>query len=523
MKDDVYNQFVLLNQLHRIRSAKVGSCDTLLKQIKSSKVTGSNYQISISLAQQLISYKFNSHLIYKLALSKMQNKKAIAPIPRKLLINFRLASFKISSVSTVINFFHDLLLVFRSFILLAKNLFGSRSRKLGDLIREKKSEGYTVVMLNPSFPKGDIYSEELEFNFINWHRKKLATKVCYIHFNEDYADTEIVFKNSKVSIIYAKKLEFNVNFNLLFKLFKNCILVFIRGGNKVPGKFFSILKIIDQVVLAEKIKMTTKDRLPEVIVFGDNHGVLQPYWTYSLQEKNVQIHYYFFSSYDSPIVVKNEDPRIDFWKLNSWPKIYCVDDYQARFIDSHKVSSKQQVIISGFPDFSDYPIQLDYLDRRFKMAVFDYEPILGHFGYSSINDCGYHTFLSNQLFIGLLYEMAKDLNIVMMHKPKRLYLDGQRDRNYSKYLKTLDTTFYRSIDPRVSPRRIIGWSDITISKPITSTAFIAKEELKKSIFFDPIGKVSQNDPALRDLTLFSNINDLSEYIKNQVLLKQSGR
>jgi polysaccharide biosynthesis PFTS motif protein len=523
MKADVYSQFVNSNQLYKVRSAKVQACSNLLGQINQSKITGTRYLISICIAQQLISYRFNSQMVSKLALSKVNNNNAMIALPKILLDSLRSNSFNMSWVSILMNYFYDFILILRSFLLAASNLFILKSNKLNKLIEEKKSEGYSVIMLNPSFPKGDIFSEETEFNFINWHSKKSQNKICYIHFDKNFKHSEIRYKNQKVSIIYVSKLKFSNSITKKIKVYKNCIALVINCGFKIPGKFISVFKIIDQIILSEQIRLTPLNRLPDNVIFSDSHGILKPYWANALQEKNVKIQYYFFSSYDSPTVIKDEDPRIDFWKLNTWPEIYCVDAYQASFIDFHKVSRNQKVQIAGFPDFNDYPIQLDNLDSRFRMLVFDYEPGISHFGYSSINDCGYYNYSSNLLFIKLLYELAKELNVVMMHKPKRVYLDSQRDSNYLKYVKSLDSNFYKNIDTRVSPRKIINVADIVISKPLTSTAFIAKESLKKSIYFDPIGKISKKDPALRGVPVLNDINMLRQFIEIQILAKGSDR
>lgn len=521
MNENIYSQFVNSNQLYNVRSVKIQACITLLERIKHSKIAGTDYLISIYSAQQLISYRFNSKMVSELALSKAHKKKAKIALPKILFDNFRSFSFNISKLSIVINFLFDLVLIARSLILAGLNILTVSSNKLSDIIEEKKREGYTIVVLNPSFPKGDIFSEETEFNFINWHKKRMINKVCYIHFDKNYKLDEILYRDGKVLITYAAKLKFDINFFKKIQLYKNCIITLIRSGRKIPGRFISILKIIDQVITSEQIKLTPLKKLPDIIIFSDSNGILKPYWVNALQEKNIKVQYYFFSSYDSPSIVIDEDPRIDFWKLNTWPEIYCVDNYQATFINSHKVSRDQKVLIAGFPDFTDYPIQFDNLDSRFRMLVFDYEPKIGHFGYNSTNDCGYYTYESNQLFINLLYELAKELNIVMMHKPKRLLSDSQWDSTYLKYIKSLDQNFYRSIDSRVAPRKIIDVSDIVISKPITSTGFIAKEALKESLYFDPIGKISKKDPALRNVQLFNDISILKQYIEIQILTKMS--
>jgi polysaccharide biosynthesis PFTS motif protein len=481
-------------------------------------MTGISYQIALINAQSSISYRFNSKMVKRLVLSAAKSKKVRLPIPRILWDNFREVNFKISKFSAVENFLFEALLILRSVLLMFKSTFGKDSINIQRVIAKKKSEGYSVVILNPKFPKGAIYSDKSEFNFITWHSKKIQGKVCYLHFNKNLNSDEKFLKNENIIVIYVNRMIFNVPFKDKFKLYGNLIRTIFNYSRIVPGKFISILKIIDQIVLYEKIQIIQKQSLPNFIIFSDSDGILKPFWVNALENRKIRIQYFFFSSYDSPSVILGEDPRTDFWKLNSWPEIHCVDSYQANFIETNRLTNYQQIYVSGFPDFTDYPFDMiqNEEDSRLRLLVFDYEPRIGHYGYSSINDCGYYSYESNIKFIRDLYELAKELNLIMFHKPKRIYADSDRDVIYTKFIKSLDTNLYKKIDPRVSPRKLIKQAHLVISKPITSTAFIAKTEKINSIFFDPIGKINPSDPALRSIPLFRSTKEIKDFLDNQI-------
>ena len=73
-----------------------------------------------------------------------------------------------------------------------------------------------------------------------------------------------------------------------------------------------------------------------------------------------------------------------------------------------------------------------------------------------------------------------------------------------------DTIFL--IDDKVSADRLIQSADIIVSKPFSTTALIAKNINKPSIFFDPTSMIWNLDPALRDIPILSNKTQLKSYI-----------
>ena len=73
---------------------------------------------------------------------------------------------------------------------------------------------------------------------------------------------------------------------------------------------------------------------------------------------------------------------------------------------------------------------------------------------------------------------------------------------------------YQAIDESFSAFSLIGLSVVVVSKPISTTAFIATEMGKTSIILDPTKNTQFDDPGLRNCKLaytadqlFQNIDD----------------
>ena len=71
-----------------------------------------------------------------------------------------------------------------------------------------------------------------------------------------------------------------------------------------------------------------------------------------------------------------------------------------------------------------------------------------------------------------------------------------------------------NIDPETSAFRLIQKSNIVISVPFTSTAFIADFFNKRSLFYDPKKLIYKDDRGLQDIPLLSGFEELLNYFKN---------
>jgi polysaccharide biosynthesis PFTS motif protein len=72
------------------------------------------------------------------------------------------------------------------------------------------------------------------------------------------------------------------------------------------------------------------------------------------------------------------------------------------------------------------------------------------------------------------------------------------------------------VDPEISAIRVIESSVAVISMPFTSTALIAKEMGKPSIYYDPSGLLQKDDRAAHGIAILSTRHDLETWLSHQV-------
>ena len=107
-------------------------------------------------------------------------------------------------------------------------------------------------------------------------------------------------------------------------------------------------------------------------------------------------------------------------------------------------------------------------------------------------------------------------DINMLHKIKRK--NQSTDKRYSsKVNQLIRESNYLEIDPRVDAMVVIQKTKACISLPFTSTALIAKQEGKPSVYYDPTGIIQKNDRAAHGIPVVSGINELRKWVESLVV------
>ena len=72
------------------------------------------------------------------------------------------------------------------------------------------------------------------------------------------------------------------------------------------------------------------------------------------------------------------------------------------------------------------------------------------------------------------------------------------------------------MDPDLSPIQVIENSIAVISMPFTSTALIARELGKPSVYYDPSGLLQKDDRAAHGIPILSGQKELKDWMSNLV-------
>lgn len=247
--------------------------------------------------------------------------------------------------------------------------------------------------------------------------------------------------------------------------------------------------------------------------FHNSNHIYRPLWTYAL-EVNSKIVFIFYSTNCETFKRIDGYPlQENCWNLVTWSNYLVWDEYQKSFLErnikfkNHLFSIK----IVGSIWFTDSTKELSDLPKPY-IAVFDIQPmrivryhLLGlSFDYYNSNNC--------IMFVDQIFKIAVKNNLTIVFKKKR-NIGSLADKKYENLINRLSKSKnFLIVDPDVSAHKVITNASAVISMPFTSTALIAKEYCKPSIYFDPTSYVQIDDRAAHGIPILNNTNLLGEWL-----------
>jgi polysaccharide biosynthesis PFTS motif protein len=291
-----------------------------------------------------------------------------------------------------------------------------------------------------------------------------------------------------------------------------CFLAFIEG---LRGNWWHAF-LLNQTALSAQLRSLPKPRLACEYLFHNSDWIYRPLWTYDAEQVGSKVSFYFYSTNVESIKISNSNSSIPYgWKAMSWPHYLVWDDRQADLVRM-SVGNGCKISIVGSIWFQSSAGEMPKINKP-SIAVFDVTPfrlsryiLLGNdsefyiptitnsFLYDLRNKIIQHQFI-------MLWKRKRNIGR-MAHPSYRQFVDGLTDSNYLK-----------SIEPSISAIRIIETSIAVISMPFTSTALIAREMGKPSVYYDPTGLLQKNDPAAHGIPLLSNTAELETWFSEEIL------
>ena len=167
-------------------------------------------------------------------------------------------------------------------------------------------------------------------------------------------------------------------------------------------------------------------------------------------------------------------------------------EQQKEYVKQYRKTAKFKIV--GSIPFSDNGLDILKHNSSMKIAVFDVTPTRPTFytqlGYAE--SPYWSTDLSFKFFSDIAC-LTSTNDTTIFRKKKRSVGAFFIDRGFIKKLnQLLDEMNIISIDPGISAHRIIKTCDLVISMPFTSTAIIAKEMGKPSIYYDALGVIEKD-------------------------------
>jgi len=278
--------------------------------------------------------------------------------------------------------------------------------------------------------------------------------------------------------------------------------------------------LMAEAVYAAQVRLSLKNKLAKEYLWHNSSWIYRPLWTYEAEKHGSRITVYFYSTSLEPFRRPYGYPRYNnSWEATSWPRYLVWDNYQADFL-VRSTKNDPDIRIVGPIWFQDSSVDID-IEREDIVAIFDVQPLRN----SLVNTLGveieYYTPSMAIAFLGDIYAILADCELIAAHKRKR-NIGRLAHPKYSKYLRTMGTQpFYYSVEPDTSALSLIRQSKAVISAPFTSTALIARDAGKPSVYYDPTGMIDKEDRGGHGITILSGVRELRDWVKTIAVVGSS--
>jgi polysaccharide biosynthesis PFTS motif protein len=271
--------------------------------------------------------------------------------------------------------------------------------------------------------------------------------------------------------------------------------------------------LLGEFAQAARIRLQPPGGLAAEYLFHSSDVVYRPCWTYEAENQGAGTAMYCYSTNSEPSVLPNGTTApLHSWQVMTWSRVLVWDRWQAAFI-SNASAGRVQPIVVGPIWFHSSPAELSDIQAR-SIALFDVQPQRNSRRPALITPHTCYTPAAVQAFLSDVVVVAGELGRQVLFKRKR-HAGPLVHRGYLRLVERLSVTGALSaIDPDISAVRVIDCSDVVISMPFTSTALLAREQGKHSVYYDPTGLIQPDDPAAHGVPVIRGIAQLRAWFRD---------
>jgi polysaccharide biosynthesis PFTS motif protein len=285
------------------------------------------------------------------------------------------------------------------------------------------------------------------------------------------------------------------------------------------GRWWHAL-MLPEAALAKKLQLLPTNSIASEYLFHNSNWIYRPLWTYEAEKKGASVLFYFYSTNCESFKEGNDYPPIGYgWSAMNWPRYLVWDEYQADFV-RRAVGIKANVNVVGPIWFESSVVSVQNITQN-AIAVFDVAP---HRASRYCLYCLKNNFYTPEVvrpFIENVNSVAKRLGILMMWKKKR-NIGSLEHPNYRRLTDQIALQRHVVlVEPDISATRIIESSLAVISMPFTSTAIIAREMGRPSIYYDPTGLLKSEDRASHGIPILSGCDELEAWLSIHIPIRNS--
>ena len=438
-------------------------------------------------------------IFYKELLRCIANKKSLRyPLPREL------QSIVINTEQIQVNKLSCSILWFGYSFLMWVYGFYNALKSMCYLLRKHKKLGRYIYFhdLVPS----SIPSDNKSHTIVNWyfHWKNRANNIDTIghsirnspHTNYSRTDIKRIDEVPYLNGIQIIKYYFWFILLLTYSLF-----VFLF--NPYPAI------MLNESIKLMRARLAKKNQLGRDYIFNVSNAYYRPLWTYEVEIKGSRVLFYFYSINNRVFKTSSDYPIQYPWHLMSWSYYLVWDAHQVDFVKRFAYG-KPIIEKVGHIWFSSSEECLDIPSNS--VAVFDITPFRPSIFILMGISLEYYIFNTSNQFLSDIQVVLSQNNFQMAHKMKRI--TKMANKRYTKKLtKLVKKPNYLKINPSNDALQVIRKTKACISMPFTSTALIAKEEGRPSIYYDPTGIIHKDDKAAHGILVLSGISELKQWVQ----------
>ena len=347
-------------------------------------------------------------------------------------------------------------------------------------------------------------------NFRNWLKNtpELAMKLHLNNIEQQHLfgwTPECLMESEIISLAMRLKI-----FTRIFKLF------YFRDP-RIGFSLFLYLKY-SELTSVLGVLSSIAQTSGKIVIFNNSHGISKPLWANLYERNGDRVSLFFYSAEEAPPFLSSSVATDDFWQLSRWKEYWVIDETQRVNILNALCDHKVNFYIVGVPWWSDIERPIEFTQLK-SIAFFDFEPQVGHFGLTTYNSYGYQYPQQLMELLEMVVSECAKVNVVLRHKPKR-EIGIKRYREYEDILQVLTERYpknYRLIDSRISPSRLIRESDACISLAFTSTAIIARDQGRPSVYFSNSKPMSLNHARELTIKCINSPDSLRTWINLEVI------
>lgn len=451
------------------------------------------------ISSQVNDLLFNPNLVVELIKSNLKKKDLIYPLPRHWADIFIENGIPVNSNLCVFQFHKYLLKMLMKNYLKTMLIVASRNNYSLDILPNS-----TFVYVKAQEFKSHLPNAE-NLNFVNWLKRK---KIIDHDLERIYLFTSTASKQSnEISESYIVKFKLIKTVVGLFELSKKHKFRIVKLLFATPNLILQYLNANDEIL-----------KSVSVLIVPSSQGWIKASWMLKFEESGIKIIYVNLSDSSEPSTTFDEDFPVNWYSLSQWRSVtVCSENQKLIYGIKSPKFYPYRVDLKGVPDWQDLGnFQIDN-DTKY-ISVFDFEPHKNHYGYSSNNDSGYSDIRNTLRFLETISELAHELKIVFIYKPKRIISASKRYSRYSDSLVSLSNNnkYFYVADERIAPRRIISKSVASINMPFSSTALIARDLEIPTCFYDIVGLIKANDPGSNGILIINKKAALAKWVIKQI-------